>query len=632
MKLKRLRLRNFRCYREEISIDFNDITALVGKNDSGKSTIMDALDIFLNDSNPDKDDASKNGDGADLTIIGEFDLNSDYAIIDDTVPTRLADEHLLNSDGRLEIHKKYSGNLQSPKCTDVSAYARHPSIENASDLMLLKRPQLRARANQLGVNLDNVDQNINKELRSAIRNHMGNLNLTDQFVPLNEENGKKVWDALKSHLPVFALFKSDRASTDQDPEAQDPLKAAVKEAIKAKEEELNKIFNFVEREVKKIADATLDKLKEMDSSLASQLNPQFSKPSWANLFKASITGDEGIPINKRGSGVKRLILLNFFRAKAENQASETGRANIIYGIEEPETSQHPNNQRMLLKALTELSIENQVIISTHTPMLARGLDDECLRYIQTDEDGTRSVLKGGSENNAIFAKSLGVLPDNSVKLFIGVEGKNDIMFFHNISKTLSSEGIEVTDLEKLELEGKILFFPLGGSTLALWTSRLEVLNRPEYHLYDRDNEPPAPAAYQAEIDEVNSHNNCSARCTNKKELENYVHKTAIEQAYALNGLTIRIAENFQAFDNVPIEVAKIVHSASDSPIPWEDLDKKKKEEKESKAKKVINGIATRFMRNELLNEIDPDNELIGWLQEIEEIVNDEYEACPNTQS
>ena len=621
MKLKRIRIRNFRCYQEEISIDFNDITALVGRNDAGKSTIMDALDIFLNDSNPDKDDASKNGNGADLTIIGEFELVSDQAIIDDTVPTNLADEYLLNNEGRLEIHKKYSGQLQSPKCTDISAFANHPSIENASDLLLLKRPQLRARANQLGVNLEGVDQNINMQLRSAIRNHLGNLNPTERLIPLNEENGKKVWDSLKTQLPVFALFKSDRASTDQDPEAQDTLKSAVKEAIKAKEEELNAIFNYVEEEVKKIADATLEKLREMDPSLVSELNPQFSKPSWANLFKASITGDEGIPINKRGSGVKRLILLNFFRAKAENQATETGRTNIIYGIEEPETSQHPNNQRLLLKALTELSLEHQVIISTHTPMLARGLPDECLRYIRVNEDSTRTILNGGAENNAVFAKSLGVLPDNSVKLFIGVEGKNDIIFLHNISIKLASDGLGVPDLEKLELDGKILFFPLGGSTLALWTSRLEALNRPEFHLYDRDNAPPAQAAYQAQIDEVNARENCSARCTNKKELENYIHKTAIEQAYSANGTVIAIPNNFQPFDDVPVEVAQIVHSVSGSPHSWEDLDEEKRKEIESKAKIVINGSATKLMTNELLTEIDPGGELIGWLYEIQEIVN-----------
>lgn len=62
MKLIRLRIRNFRCFKDEISIDFDDIAALIGKNDSGKSTIMEALDIFLNDKDPDKDDASKNGD------------------------------------------------------------------------------------------------------------------------------------------------------------------------------------------------------------------------------------------------------------------------------------------------------------------------------------------------------------------------------------------------------------------------------------------------------------------------------------------------------------------------------------------------------------------------------------------
>jgi len=36
MKLARLRLRNFRSFRDEITIDFNDITAFVGQNDSGK--------------------------------------------------------------------------------------------------------------------------------------------------------------------------------------------------------------------------------------------------------------------------------------------------------------------------------------------------------------------------------------------------------------------------------------------------------------------------------------------------------------------------------------------------------------------------------------------------------------------
>lgn len=83
MKLSRLRVRNFRCYRNELSVDFDDMTVFVGLNDVGKSTVMDALDIFLNEGVPDKNDASKNGDGKDLTIICEFCDLPELLVVDD---------------------------------------------------------------------------------------------------------------------------------------------------------------------------------------------------------------------------------------------------------------------------------------------------------------------------------------------------------------------------------------------------------------------------------------------------------------------------------------------------------------------------------------------------------------------
>ena len=107
---------------------------------------------------------------------------------------------------------------------------------------------------------------------------MKDLKQTRTQVPLNESNAKSVWDGLKKYLPAFALFKSDRQSTDQDPEAQDPLKMAVREALKAKEAELDAITQYVGQEVSKIAEATLQKLREMDATLATQLKPEFFEP------------------------------------------------------------------------------------------------------------------------------------------------------------------------------------------------------------------------------------------------------------------------------------------------------------------------------------------------------------------
>ena len=304
MKLARLRIRNFRCYKDEIVFDFDEMTAFVGRNDVGKSTVMDALDIFLNDGAPDKNDASKNGDAKNLTIICEFTNLPTSAVIDEDFPTSFQAEHLLNGESRLEIHKTYSGHTATPKCTNIAAFAVHPTAEGVSDLLQLKNPELKKRAKEVKAELTGVDQKINAQLRQRIRETVGDLKLQASFIPLNDENAKKAWEGIRADLPVFALFKSDRASTDQDPEAQDPLKAAVKQAIKQKEAELNAIAMHVETEVKRIAQKTLEKLKEMDPSLAQQLNPQFAAPKWETLFKANITSDDDIPINKRGSGVK----------------------------------------------------------------------------------------------------------------------------------------------------------------------------------------------------------------------------------------------------------------------------------------------------------------------------------------
>jgi putative ATP-dependent endonuclease of the OLD family len=620
MKLSRVRIRNFRCFQTETSIDFDDITALIGKNDSGKSSILEALDIFLNEDVPDKHDASKGGEAKDLTIICEFTDLPDQVVIDDINPTTLKDEYLLNQDGRLEIHKTFSGQLQTPKLASVSAFAVHPSKKGVSDLLQLKNSDLKKRAQELNVDLTNIDQKVNAQLRARIRAQIGKLDPHPRLIPLNEENAKNIWEGLRKYLPAFALFKSDRPSTDQDPEAQDPLKAAVKEAIKNKEAELYKIVAYVESEVKKIANATLNKLREMDSSLATQLNPQFSAMKWEQLFKASITADEDIPLNKRGSGVKRLILLNFFRAKAEQQAKDSD-LTVIYGVEEPETSQHPNNQRMLLRAFTELSKDFQVIISTHTPMLARCLPDKCLRYISVREDKAREILVGGDATNGLFSKALGILPDHNVKLFIGVEGKNDISFLQTIATALRADDVDVPDLLKMELDGELIFFPLGGSSLALWTSRLQNLNRPEFHLFDREVSAPAPPKYQEQVDKINRRQNCNARSTAKKEMENYLHKDAIVATYLQHDINLSIANNFADFDDVPLEVAKLVHQRAATGKPWDDFTDKQKEGKASHAKKMLNAVAPKFMTRAFLEEIDPNGDLLSWFSDIQKLLN-----------
>ena len=87
MRLKYMKLKNFRGYRDG-KIEFSNLTTFVGKNDSGKSTILEALDIFFNDGKGvikyDKDDININCASDDVMISVGFDELPDEVIIDAT--------------------------------------------------------------------------------------------------------------------------------------------------------------------------------------------------------------------------------------------------------------------------------------------------------------------------------------------------------------------------------------------------------------------------------------------------------------------------------------------------------------------------------------------------------------------
>ncbi len=136
----------------------------------------------------------------------------------------------------------------------------------------------------------------------------------------------------------------------------------------------------------------------MDEAMADSLSlviPPLDSLKWVDVFKSvSIAGDGNIPINKRGSGVKRLILLSFFRAEPERRRAEFGNTSVIYAIEEPETSQHTENQRVLINAFRELSesVNTQVVLTTHSANVVKELTYANLRLIANDA-GIKTVSK-----------------------------------------------------------------------------------------------------------------------------------------------------------------------------------------------------------------------------------------------
>jgi len=615
MRLDEIKLTNFRGYATETSIPIDCLTVLVGRNDAGKSTILEALDIFFNDEAIEREDCCVRTDSTEIRIACVFSDLPDSLIIDEQYPTTLGAEYLLRTDGKLEIIKVYDCGAAKGKFIGAYAKALHPSAVEVDELLSLKLTELKTKARQLNINLSEVNQAAKAPIRQAIWESSQNLQQTEREISLKKESAKDAFDKIQQYMPLYALFKSDRASTDQDAEAQDPLKAAIKEAIRRRESELNGVIADIQAELATVAARTVEKIREMSPELANELNPTVKNKQWDSLFSVTLTGDDQIPINKRGSGTRRLVLLNFFRAKAEE--SVHGRANgVIYAVEEPETSQHPNHQLMLLDAFEQLVAQGacQVILTTHTPTLARRVHQNSLRLI-TKQNGVPVVELGSSDETLPkVIHTLGVLPDHDVKVFLGVEGKHDINFLKKLSSILSEVEQDIPNLEISEATGKLVFVPLGGSSLELWVNRLKGLNRPEFYLTDRDNQPPQQAKYQQYVTEWSARG-CTAWITEKLELENYLHPSAIKAVVpTYTGAGIN-------FEDVPFLFAEAVYTAAGNQITWATLSHEKKKEKSSSGKKRLNSECVARMTPALLTEVDPDDEVRGWLRNLGNALN-----------
>jgi AAA15 family ATPase/GTPase len=532
LKISKLELINFRGYRN-VSVEFDEnFNVIIGKNDIGKSTILEALEIFFNNETIKIDIGDHNVYAVDEEFMSIevcfYPEDKEYTI--DTVPTDLKKEFLLNADNNLAVKKVWDCSKDKLTATSLKTYlvCNYPTVFE-TPLISMKIADLKKLLTDYKDHLDvnEVKKNKSSSIRQAIYEVENTNDLEIINLPIDKEDGKKIWESLKLDLPLFFIFQSDRANKDSDKEVQDPLKAITKTAISQLQAELDAVKEQIRIKAEELGLKTLEKLKEMSPEIADVLSPEMTHKPWESLFSFSFNCDDGIPINKRGSGVRRLILLNYFRAEAERKNAED--RNVIYAIEEPETSQHPTWQIELFNALVELSDnENtQVLITTHSPSLAGLVNTDKLRFINRIE-GLPVVQKGTEENLGTISETLGMLPNVSlaienlgIQAILCLEGPTDVEFFSHVGKLFGLD---------LENDDRILTIFLGGGTLMHWVNKnyLAKLNKPEIHIYDND-----VSKYQIAVDQVNQRDGSWAALTNMLEVENYVHPRLIKEVYPI---------------------------------------------------------------------------------------------------
>ena len=127
------------------------------------------------------------------------------------------------------------------------------------------------------------------------------------------------------------------------------------------------------------------------------------------------------PVNRMGRGMRSIYMLSLLEANIEDKA---GRPCIIM-VEEPEIFLHPTLQKISGDILYKLAKKHQVIFSTHSPNLLPNFSSRQIRQMVLDRDG-RPVVRKETDISAILS-DLGYTANDlmNVNFVFIVEGKQD---------------------------------------------------------------------------------------------------------------------------------------------------------------------------------------------------------------
>jgi len=540
LRVHSISLKNFGPFKSLEKFRFGHLSTIIGQNDAGKSHILLALQIFLEDA-----DIEINNIYERVVIEVAFTSLPDSIELEGNVKSTLRDEMLLDAKEYLRIMKTYAyySEIASIYESDKYIVVNDFIDENFANLARLNRDELDERCKKNNVDIKKRGPGAtNRSKREALRAKARDLNInTNETVLELRGNLNKL---LSSLLPHFELFTSDgRPSSDKD-EFQDyllPILDIVSEDIDIKEKKdafIKAISQSIKGEIEEVI-KILQRYTDTFSSI--NISPRFSLQE-AIKFDISRNDKYGTEtsVNSVGSGSRRLLMLAFFQYLAEKKNEENN--NFIFAIEEPENCLHPGLQRELANAFNKLANKDyQIIITSHSPVFVGQTTIEDLALV-TKNKGFAEIIQYPDPNLNLeaIADQLGIEPKDQIRGYnacVFVEGPNDIEFWESILLKLKRNSYIEADFK----DKNIGFIIHGGGNLKHWID-LGLMNKINKHfavIIDSDRKSP-----QHNIDDkkLNWKKKCEEQggklfILRKREIENYIHREAIIRSHL--GIDIR---------------------------------------------------------------------------------------------
>ena len=493
MKFSKIAISNFKGLLEAEFLP-TQFACLVGENNAGKSTVLQAIAIALN--RPSQIPVEHFYDSEECV---EFSIT--FSDVTDEHLGRLAEEHRtrvseLVIDGVLNLKVRYRNGekveIRVLRPLPVDENYRADSIKNAFigkkgtevlDVIKSQYPEFS----------DGCEDGINATAAKTYLTEKINNLPQDRFAleeaPLPSGIGSSISALLPEPIYIPAVRNlADELKTSQTTsfgrllsllfDNMSPDLAAIEQSL----EQLRGMFNRVERGGE-IVDERHAQVQSLETSVEEFLRENFPTakveleippPEIRTILNtARIFVDDGSKdlIDNKGDGMKRSLTFALLRSYVDRMdlarpelPEQPASRPLMFLFEEPELYLHPNAQRILFNALARMADKYQVVVTTHSPIFfAPGITASFVRVAKHLAD-PKPVGILHSVNFELDAPNAEVFRlarfENADAAFFSrravlFEGESDDTFFKHVARHLNANwDFDAQNIAMVRVSGK----------------------------------------------------------------------------------------------------------------------------------------------------------------------------------
>lgn len=376
MKLKQFRISNFRCLYDSGYIPFTDPTVLIGCNDGGKTTTLDALEYFFGTSTPPPEaysyvpDGSPDNDGH-RPRVDEMVLEAVFSLSE--IEREAIAKALLEPPGdSMHVRKVFK---RMDASIDFSVLSRVPeNPELPSDVTAMSITTIRSLLSKY--NIDNPGGNAKEPLQEALH-----IWLLKQ--PL-QEGWLAAPTVIKELMPIFQIVEGE----DPEQTILQLLRVSYKQLQKYPDTEalLNRFRDDFDKQLrqplveqtKNIIDYIKDYLPDITKA---EVLPEFKVDAGLASAPLTLIGSENarIDISARGAGTRQQVNLAIFEWSAEKPPEGVIPSDTILAFDEPDLHLDYEAQKRIYKAIeSHVNKGTQVVVATHSLNFINRVSLECI--------------------------------------------------------------------------------------------------------------------------------------------------------------------------------------------------------------------------------------------------------------